>query len=618
MISAEDRIVIDGGKAMNTGRMTAWLRKIRWRNLLLHQKLLVIYIPIILLPFAIGTLLISRNYNDFSQGILETYALDTLNLAVNNIESVAQSYEKLSLRFIADETITKLLTAKTDTQWESYTNMKLLSQQIKFLISDNDNSRYITAVLINYKNGLCVVGESPVGNYDVLDTHYMENVKAMKGYYLWSEPETYYFRKTNQQCMKLSRTIRGINMKDLGQLTLVINTGFIDHVFNKAKLSDSMLLQLMNEDGKTIMERRGANGAGSGANPVPVPDIGSGAITDTSPGAIMGTSSGASLHNYLVKSESGKWTLSVSYRDDVIFRPLRQVTRNNSLLIAAFLLAGLLGFVIISVDFVLPVRKLVTNIRRGYRNIDPERLLKMNGPAEIKEVSIALSSMILEINVLFREIQEIEEKKRKADIKNLQSQISPHFLYNALNAIRWMAMIQKQENIKKFVDALNNLLTYSMRNTDKLTILAEEVKVTQDYILIQKVRYEDFEVQFIMDPTLDTAQMPKMILQPIIENALIHGIMPNGSYGRIVVAGALAGDRIKLDVTDNGSGMTPEKLEEVRNIILDDQDEHIGLKNIHDRIRLEFGATYGLHVDSTLGAGTRVTIEMPMRMEKPA
>jgi sensor histidine kinase YesM len=607
---------------MNVGRMTAWLRKIKWRNLLLHQKLLVIYIPIILLPFAIGTLLISRNYNDFSQGILETYALDTLNLAVNNIESVAQSYEKLSFRFIADETITKLLSAKTDTQWESYTNMKLLSQQIKFLISDNDNSRYITAVLINYKNGLCVVGDSPVGNYDVLDTHYMENVKTMKGYYLWSEPETYYFRKTNQQCMKLSRTIRGINMKDLGQLTLVINTGFIDHVFDKAKLSDSMLLQLMNEDGKIIMERRRANGEGSGENPVPAPDTSPGAVTGASPDTGKSTSAGAlmgaSVHNYLVKSESGKWTLSVSYRDDVIFRPLRQVTRNNSLLIAAFLLAGLLGFVIISVDFILPVRKLVTNIRRGYRNIDPELLLKMNGPAEIKEVSTALSSMIHEINELFREIQEIEEKKRRADIKNLQSQISPHFLYNALNAIRWMAMIQKQENIKKFVDALNNLLTYSMRNTDKLTNLAEEIKVTQDYILIQKVRYEDFEVQFLMDPALDTVQMPKMILQPIIENALIHGIMPNGSYGRIVVAGALSGDRIILDVTDNGSGMTSEKLQEVRTIILGDQDEHIGLKNIHDRIRLEFGATYGLHVDSTLGAGTCVTIEMPLRMEKPA
>jgi two-component system, sensor histidine kinase YesM len=611
---------------MKVGLVAAWLRKIRWSNLLLHQKLLMVYVPIILLPFAIGTFLISRNYNDFSQGILETYALDTLNLAVNNIESVAQSYEKLSVRFIADETITKLLSAKTDTQWESLTNMKLLSQQIKFLISDNDNSRYITAVLINYKNGLCVVGESPVGNYDVLDPHYMENVKAMKGYFLWSEPETYYFRKTNQQCMKLSRTIRGANMKDLGQLTLVINTGFIDHVFDKAKLSDSMLLKLMNADGKTIMERRGTGGAGAvpgegpGNGAVPGDDSGAGAVpdpdSDTSPGAIAGATRGAILHNYLVKSESGKWTLSVSYRNDVIFRPLRQLTRNNSLLIAGFLLAGLFGIIIISVDFVLPVRKLVTSIRRGYRNIDSERLLKLKGPAEINEISMALSSMIHEINGLFKEIQEIEEKKRRADIRNLQSQISPHFLYNALNAIRWMAMIQKQENIKKFVDALNNLLTYSMRNTDKLTNLAEEVRITQDYILIQKVRYEDFEVQFSMDPAIEMAQIPRMILQPIIENALMHGIMPNGSYGRISVTGMIAGDRITLGVTDNGSGMTPEKLEEVRNIILQDQDEHIGLKNIHERIRMEFGAAYGLRVDSTLGAGTSVTIEMPFRMEK--
>ena len=596
--------------------MAGWLRKIRWRNLLLHQKLLVVYIPIILLPFTIGTFLISRNYSDFSQGILETYVLDTLNLAVNNIESVAQSYEKLSVRFIADETITKLLSAKTDTQWESLTNMKLLSQQIKFLISDNDNSRYITAVLINYKNGLCVVGESPVGNYDVLDPHFIEDMKAMKGYYLWTEPETYYFRKTNQQCMKLSRTIRGINMKDLGQLTLVINTGFIDHVFDKAKLSDSMLLQLKNEGGKMIMERRWADGAGSGT----ITDKGATTVSglDNQPGATMGASPGASLHNYLVKSESGKWTLSVSYRDDVIFRPLRQLTRNNSLLIAGFLLAGLFGLFIISVDFVLPVRKLVTSIRRGYRSIDSERLQKMNGPAEIKEISMALSSMIHEINGLFNEIREIEEKKRRADIKNLQSQISPHFLYNALNAIRWMAMIQKQENIKKYVDALNNLLTYSMRNTDKLTNLLEEVKITQDYILIQKVRYEDFEVQFCIDSTLDTAQMPKMILQPIIENALIHGIMPNGSYGRIVVAGALEGDLVTLNVTDNGSGMTYEKLEEVRNIILCDQDEHIGLKNIHERIRMEYGTAYGLRVESTLGAGTSVTIEMPFQMEMMA
>lgn len=569
------------------GFMAAWLQKIRWRNLLLHQKLLLVYIPIIILPFTIGMFLISRSYNDFSEGILETYAVDTLNLAINNIESVAQSYEKLSVRFIADETVTKLLSETTVTQWESLTNMKLLSQQVKFLISDNDNSKYITAVLISSRNGLCVVGDSPVGNYDVLDPRYIEKVKEMKGYYLWSEPETYHFRKTEQRCMKLSRVIRDINMKELGMLTLVINTGFINSVFDKAKLNDSMQLQIWNENGKAIMERTSAD-------------------TDE-------TDSGAGLHSYRVKSESGKWTLSVAFKDNVIFSPLRQLTRNNTLMMAAFLLAGLFGIIFISVDFVLPVRRLVTNIRKGYRNVDPERLSKINGPVEINEITGALSSMIQEITELFEEIREIEEKKRKAEIKNLQSQISPHFLYNALNAIRWMAMIQKQENIKKYVDALNNLLTYSMRNTDKLTNLIDEIRITQDYILIQKVRYEEFEVQFLVDPLIEMAQTPKMILQPIIENALIHGIMPNGTYGRIVITGVRSGDNITLTVTDNGSGMTPHKLDEVREIIRHDQDGHIGLKNIHDRIRLEFGPAYGLHVESEREGGTKVIMEMPFR-----
>jgi len=222
--------------------------------------------------------------------------------------------------------------------------------------------------------------------------------------------------------------------------------------------------------------------------------------------------------------------------------------------------------------------------------------------------------MVGEIQQLLQDIKDNERQKRLVELKAYQAQINPHFLSNTLNTVRWLAQTQKATNIQSLVTSLIELLQVSMGGDDFIT-LRQELEYLKDYINIQEYRYCDkFKIQYEIETEILEMPTPKFILQPIVENALIHGIDPLDHQGLIAIKGYREGQQIIITVTDNGVGIPPEKLG-----IIFQQDQNkdrqrfssIGIYNVNERMKMYFGDSYGLKIESTPGVFTMVTIMLP-------
>ena len=210
----------------------------------------------------------------------------------------------------------------------------------------------------------------------------------------------------------------------------------------------------------------------------------------------------------------------------------------------------------------------------------------------------------------------IQRELERVNLDLLQAQINPHFLYNTLDSIAILAQSQREEDVVAMVTSLSAFFRNSLsRGEDIITLRAERTQVTS-YLEIQQIRYSDilnYEID-IPEALLDCL-VPKLILQPLVENALYHGIKNRRGMGAITVTGEASGGDLLLRVRDNGAGMTPEQVQALQSGIYDDRHTGLGLVNVHKRIRLYCGERYGLSFESALGQGTTVTILLPQVRE---
>ena len=204
---------------------------------------------------------------------------------------------------------------------------------------------------------------------------------------------------------------------------------------------------------------------------------------------------------------------------------------------------------------------------------------------------------------------------RKAEFELLQSQINPHFLYNTLDAIVWLAEAGEQKKVVSMVGSLSDFFRISLNQGQDILDVKEELQHVRSYLEIQQMRYQDIlQYEICVPEELNHCQIPKITLQPLVENALYHGIKNKRGKGMIRIEGELDGEDCILLITDNGKGMTPERLEQVRKGIRNRkvrETDIYGLYNVNERIRLNFGENYGITITSTYGEGTCVTVRLP-------
>ena len=235
--------------------------------------------------------------------------------------------------------------------------------------------------------------------------------------------------------------------------------------------------------------------------------------------------------------------------------------------------------------------------------------------AEARMLSDSLNAMIDKINELLDQVTTEQIRLRKAEFELLQAQINPHFLYNTLDTIVWLAEAGDQKRVVSMVGNLSDFFRTSLNQGKDIISIREELAHVRSYLEIQQVRYQDIlHYEITVPEDLYEYKIPKITIQPLVENALYHGIKNKRGQGTITVTGKRNENGFVLYVRDNGIGMTQERLNEVRAGIQKlsyTGKEIYGLYNVNERIRLNFGETYGISIESTYGEGTCVSISLP-------
>ncbi len=236
---------------------------------------------------------------------------------------------------------------------------------------------------------------------------------------------------------------------------------------------------------------------------------------------------------------------------------------------------------------------------------------------EIGELTESFNYMLEEINTLIRQVYQEKIAQKNAEVQALQAQINPHFLYNTLDSINWMLIDREEYDISDIILSLAGLMRYSIEDENAFVPLEKEIGYVLCYLKIQKNRLEERLEYFVeAEENLTDAQVPKLILQPIVENAITHGIEPRNQKGDIRITIKDLGDEMLISVEDNGIGMTPEQLKHLKEEMPDIEKEGhtgIGIRNVDRRIRLHYGEPYGIAIESAYGKGTIVSLRIPKK-----
>lgn len=414
--------------------------------------------------------------------------------------------------------------------------------------------------------------------------------------------------------VSLSRAVELTENGQVGQGALLLDINFsgIEQIFNNAGYGDSGYAYLVGEDGEMIYHPR---------QQLVYSDLfeeDSLAYVGEEDGNYIGKVSGQdSVITVKTVGYTGWKIVRVApvgiYSDDVLFIQL----------------AGLIGVVCLAILIILvnqsvssqiarPVEQLQKSVEK-LENGDLDAEIAIGGSYEIQRLGRTVQSMAQEMKKLMADVVKEQESKHKSELDALQHQINPHFLYNTLSSIVWMIEKGRAEESVNMIGALSRLFRISLSKGRTIIRVGDELEHAKSYLTIQKVRYKNkFTVTFDTDPEVLELSTVKLIIQPLLENAIYHGMEFMDGDGEITVRSQIRDGQLYIAVQDNGDGMPPDlcaKLLDPNAKVTQGKSgsrgSGLGMRNVHERIHLAFGAEYGLSIRSKLGWGTVVEAHLP-------
>jgi len=290
---------------------------------------------------------------------------------------------------------------------------------------------------------------------------------------------------------------------------------------------------------------------------------------------------------------------------------------------------GLVGFVIIMINSILlfigtifttrmitiPIKKLLKSMKGVERGEFKEVNIKA-GSDEIGQLRDGYNIMIQEIQNLIKRVIAEQKIKRKAELDVLQAQIKPHFLYNTLDSISSLALMGEVASVCELVDALGSYYRISLSKGKEVITIGEEIEMVKSYLLIQKMRYPElFTVSYSIDERCNNYRILKLVLQPLVENALYHGIRNKDEGGTIIVKTEQLNDHISITIEDDGVGMSQEFMESILKDNIQSVDTGFGLRGTIERLRIFYGTDDCFQIESKVNCGTKITLLIPITGE---
>lgn len=585
---------------------TLWL----WLTSSLRRKLSFIMLISTLVPllsFAVFTYMIS---SDITEEKTKQAGIDTLKQMEANLRFVVSDLENMSISLIGQSDIQEYLNHEDD-------NEIIRSRILAFMTNLASAKTYISNITIYPYSPFAYLSTATIyenGLHEQLDIRQVHRK-------MWSSTYTLIDYAGNHQVFTYIRPIRSIYayQEIIGWLSISLDEEVLSKYWSEPNLGDGLgQVALLNEQGLVLSstERGWMNQSFDIICPDAVTIINRGGQ-----GEIVMDSDGVKRMLLHVTQPDTGWTLVGTipydfYRSQNEY--ILQLTA-GAVIVTIFINAMLVIFVIQRVTNPLRIlSRLLTKVNPD----GPMPYYQATSRDEIGKLGESYNLLGSHIRQLKEQLIRDETRKKEAEMRALQAQINPHFLYNTLSSVHWMALMRDEKQIADMVGALSDFLQFSLNKGNDYCPVHQEISHIRNYTQIQQMRYPDqFELDLAVDPSLMNSWMLKLLLQPLIENAMIHGILRKGTKGMIGVYLERKGDMMHVLVMDDGCGMKEEDLNKLKESLIPPADQSegfsqtgggYGLRNVNERLRLHYGPESCLQIESRPMAGTRISFTIPL------
>jgi|HigsolmetaGSP12D_1036236.scaffolds.fasta_scaffold00493_9 two-component system sensor histidine kinase YesM len=583
--------------------MSKWLRA--YRHMKIRRKLSLLIALTVLVTFCF-TFLIQQYAFSIYDGQLYDKSSKLLNLSSSVIETELRRIEQLSFAIATDVQIQKLLTAIKNSASE-YDRHLLHQDVVNRLITYTGSESSVYSIQLFDAFGVKHDAGLSRQISPAKATRMIRAARSASGSNCWIYPDD------EDDALISVREIRSysntnFDLQFLGTLLIRIN---LDNIVRKYAVGEGDLMLL--SDAGAIYPRQPPLDPNRLADRIDSRSAAGGYFT--------GDFGGKTYFVAHIRSANTGWTYVYATPFNDIFRRVIFIKETVVAVFVALLALVLMWGIRFSRGLTRPIEQLIARMKLAEKGNFADANLFPPGDAPVAMDEIGLLQrtfrlMIERINALITENYAGRLLIKETEFKALQAQINPHFLYNTLESINWLAKINRQTQISQMVEALGFLLRHSVSLKTPLLTLGEEIEIARSYLTIQKFRFEDRLVFSLDVPEAEFGRpIPKLTLQPLLENAIRYALEPSVGACRIAVYAREAEDAFHLVVEDDGPGLPADTLERLRAGQWTAKGGGIGLANIDERIRIAFGDRYGIRVGGRPGRGARVTVTLPKETE---
>jgi len=578
--------------------------KKQYHNLQIKYKLFLLVSWIMVISFSFTFFGLQYAFHIYDEQIYSKSS-QVLSTSSNSIESELKNLEDLSYNILTDPQIQQYLSAKGEETTE-YDKFRLSTNMLDKLLSYANKEEYIQSISIVDTTGEeYVVGPKTTKLTQQQKTDITKMAKSANGSNVWLNPEE------NDFIFATAREIRQIKNLSFDHLgTIIIN-------LNMDKIVGNLLDGSRKMDGEFLIVSKNSLIFPKETNPT---------FTEAAISLESRTiKSGYQIEkignkNYFlvhIKSNYFDW----GYLNVIPFNQIfENINKVKTFLIIIFILM-FVGVTILGIRFARNITMPLENLVAGMQYVKVGDFQEAKKKAldtsimqddEVGKLQQNFQTMIQQIDELIHENYSKQLTIKETEFKALQAQINPHFLYNTLESINWLAKGNGQVQISKMVESLGFLLRNSISLKQPLITIEDELNIVKNYVVIQKYRFEErLDFHLHVDSDIVGFYIPKLTLQPLVENAIHYALEPKIDPCKISVYSIVNKDSIKLIVEDDGPGMESAFIEKLKKSEVKTRGQGVGLSNIDERIKLSYGESYGVKIESEPNKGTKVIIVLP-------
>ncbi|WP_339248360.1 sensor histidine kinase [Paenibacillus sp. FSL R10-2796] len=577
-----------------------WKNVSAYRSSGIFNKMILIISFLLLLSFLFSLTVLQYVYRIYDKQIYEK-ASEVLGMSSISIENALRELDQLSFTMVSDEQIQECL-RQLQNDPQPYERQVLHNKIINRLVAFAGAEKYVYSMMLMDTSG----GVMTAGNREGVSQDLQDQLKPLaaeaSGSIVW-------YPQGNRNSLLAVRQIKSytgstFTLDDLGTLVIRIR---IDLIIADSTSDTDQLIAVDATTGQAIYPEA----------PILLPEE---LKEETERPELYRTAKYQEGTYFITKTKSSyiDWIYINATPFNEMFKHITFVKKLVVIIFALILLIGLLLGYRLARSIVRPISKLTKKMKQIEKgdldNLEEQSLgvVSQTAQDEVSQLNRTFKMMIRRIRELIDENYAKQLIIRETELKALQAQINPHFLYNTLESINWLAKMNKQAKISEMVEALGYLFRSSIGLKDPLITLEKEITIVRNYVIIQKTRFDE-RLDFRMDVPehLHDALIPKLTLQPLIENAIRYALEPNIEPCTISITVSEEEQGLDIRVSDNGPGMSAEFIKDLQMGRVKTRGEGIGLANIAERIQIVFGPEWGTVIESEPGQGTTIHVRIP-------